>query len=185
MAAKRRLLQWMRDRLNSHADKVVIPTRHKKALDTAYAKAAPLVLATVAKRFPVADMKVLQRYQAGDQHDEIRLQFPNGVVTEFKFDKDAGPYTPDAKYSRQIYLADAATAAAVDRWEVARGEYEEERKKRLAAYTALIAGSGYVEDIIDLWPEAKNILPVGSPPIPLGPEQLAIVKADLRERVAA
>lgn len=184
--AKRRLLQWMRDRLNAHADKVVLPVKEKKALDGTYAKAAPLVIAVVIKRYPVADMKILQKYAAGKQRDKIKLQFPNGVVTEFSFEAGKGPYTScENGYSGPIFLADAATASAVDKWEVARGEYNEERKKRLAAYQALIAGSGYVEDITSVWPEVNGILPAGSPPIPLGPEQIALVKADQRERKAA
>lgn len=180
--AKRRLLQWMRERLSGHADKVVLPVKEKKALDAAYAKAAPLVRGVIAKRYPPADMKVLQRYEAGKQRDEFKLQFPNGVVTQFTFDDGDGPYTASCGYSSPMYLADAPTAAAVDRWEVARGEYNEERKKRLAAYGALIAGAGYVEDITDVWPEVAGILPAGSPPIPLGPEQIALVKSDLKER---
>lgn len=183
--AKRKLLQWMRERLTSHAGKVVLPAREKKALDAAYTKASALVLATVAKRYPLADMKVLERYEAGSKQSDIKLQFPNGVVTQFTFDDGAGPYTPSISYSGRMFLADASTAAAIDRWEAARGEYTEERKKRLAAYTALIAGADYIEDIIALWPEAKDILPAGSPPIPLGPEQIALVKADMKERKAA
>lgn len=183
--AKRKLLQWMRERLSSHAEKVVLPVKEKKALDAAYAKAAPLVLAVVAKRFPVADMKVLLRYESGGKSQKAKLQFPNGVVTEFTFADDQGPVTPNNNSYGRIYLTDAPTAAAVDRWEVARGEYNEERKKRLAAYGALIAGAGYVEDITDVWPEVKGILPAGSPPILLGPEQIALVKSDLKERKAA
>lgn len=185
MAAKRRLLQWMRERLSSHADKVVLPAKELKALEAAYAKAAPLVLAVVAKRFPVADMKVLLRYESGSKCQKTKLQFPNGVVTEFTFADGEGPITPNNNSYGRMYLADAATATAVDKWELTRGEYDEERKKRLAAYGALIAGASYVEDITDVWPEVKGILPAGSPPIPLGPEQIAMVKSDLKERKAA
>lgn len=165
--AKRRLLQWMRNRLILHADKVVLPMREKKALETAYAKAAPLVMAIAQKRYPAADMGGLERYNAGERYDTIKLQFPNGVVTEFAFEEGKGPYTPDTRYNTRMYLADQATANAVDKWGAARGEYQEECKKRLAAYSALIAGAGYVEDIVEMWPEAKDILPAGSPPIPL------------------
>lgn len=183
--AKRRLLQWMRDRLSAHAEKVVIPAAEKKTLDAAYAKAAPLVTATVAKKYPPSDMKVLRKYSAGSQHDSIKLQFPSGVVTEFKFEKDEGPYTARASYDDRIFLADAPTTAAVEKWEAARDAYVTERKKRMTAYRALIDGASTVEDIVDVWPEVKGILPAGSPPIPLGPEQIALVKADLRERKAA
>ena len=181
--AKRRMLQWMRDRLENHAEKVVIPAVERKALDAAYKRAAPLVVAVVAKKYPPADMKVLQKYNAGAQHDTTKLQFPNGVVTQFEFDKDAGPYTARASYDDRIFLADAATAAAVEKWEAARDAYKIERKRRMDAYKALIAGAATIEDIIAVWPEVSGVLPAGSPPIPLGPEQIALVKADLRERI--
>lgn len=183
--AKRRLLQWMRDRLASHAEKVVIPTREKRVLDAAYKKAESLVLGAVAKRYPVADMKVLAKYECSSQEGTVKLQFPNGVVTEFEFEEGRGPATPKNRSYSRMYLTDAATAAAVDKWEAARGEYTEERKKRLTAYGALIAGAGYVEDVTEVWPEAKSILPAGSPLIPLGPEQIALVQADQKERKAA
>lgn len=181
--AKRRLLQWMRERLNAHADKVVVPIKAKKILDAAYKKTEPLVFAAVAKRYPTADMKVLRKYECAAQEEKVRVQFPNGVVTQFEFERERGPYTPG--HRSIMFLVDSATAAAVDKWETARGDYNEERKRRLAAYYALVNGAGYVEDIVDVWPEVKDILPAGSPPIPLGPEQIALVKADMRERKAA
>lgn len=182
--AKRRLLQWMRDRLNSHAEIVVIPAKAKKLLVSAYSKAEPLVVGIVQKRYPQRDMDVLLKYDCARRHAKIKMQFPSGVVTEFEFDEEhGGAYVPGGRCNH-VFLADAATAAAVDKWEVARGEYKEERKRRLAAYSALIAGSSYVEDIIAAWPEAGNILPAGSPLIPLGPEQIALVEADQKERAA-
>lgn len=184
--AKRRLLEWMREKLNSHASKIVLPVREKKALDTAYAKAAPLVAAIVQKKFPPAEMKMLAKWKAAAQCKSPKLQLPNGVVLEFKFADDEGPLRPDQyDYRGQIYLANSETAVAVERWRTAVESYDNERKARLVAYEALIRGASYVEDIVEIWPEVKGILPAGSPPIPLGPEQIALVKADLRERKAA
>jgi hypothetical protein len=184
--AKRKLLQWMRERLISHADKIVIPVAEKKALDAAYRKALPKVLAVVQKKFPPAEMKVLAKWRAVCNCDAAKLQYPTGVVTEFKFHADDKPQrASDYEYRGQMYLVDAATAAAVDAWKSAAELYESERGKRLVAYKALIAGASTVEDLTDVWPEAKGILPAGSPLIPLGPEQIALVKADQRERKAA
>lgn len=79
--AKRRLLQWMRERLSHHADKIVVPVKERKALDAAYAKAAPKVAAIVQKKFPPAEMKVLSKWKAAAKCDCAKLQYPNGVVT--------------------------------------------------------------------------------------------------------
>lgn len=184
--AKRRMLQWMRDRLISHADKVVLPAIEKKALDAAYKKAVPRVVAVVEKKFPPADMKILMKWGCTTDCGAAKVQYPTGVVTEFKFqDGDKPQCVGGYEYRNQMYLVDATTAAAVDAWRAAHEAFETERKRRLVAYGALINGASNVEDLTDVWPEAKGILPLGSPPIPLGPEQIALVKSDMKERKAA
>lgn len=184
--AKRKLLQWMREQLKEHAEKVVLCSAEKKALDVAYKKAAPLVTAIVHQKFPPAEMKILKKWKSASVEDDPKLSTPDGSVIEFVFEKDDYPLYPGGyDYNRQIYVANAATAAAVEKWVVARDAYKAERKKRLDAYRAMIDGSSTVEDLIGVWPEAAGVLPAGSPPIALGPEQIAIIKADLRERKAA
>jgi hypothetical protein len=184
--AKRPLLMWMRDKLRRHAEEVVIPTKEKRVLDAAYAKAQGLVRAIVEKKFPPDAMKILEKFHVATAIEDPQLQFPNGVVTEFKFGESDMPLRPDTyEFNRQIFLADTKTAEAVEKWVTARDAYKAERSKRLTAYGALIDGAKFVEDISDMWPEVKGLLPAGSPPIPLGPEQIALVKADQRERKAA
>jgi hypothetical protein len=184
--AKRKLLQWMRERLKAHASEVVTCSTEKKVLDAAYSKAAPLVTAVVQQKFPPADMKVLKKWHSACFCSAVKLSNPDGAVVEFKFENEDGPLRADHyEYRHQVYLASAATAAAVEKWKTASDAYTGERKKRIAAYGAMIDGSSTVEDLIAMWPEAAGVLPSGSPPIALGPEQIAIIKADLRERKAA
>lgn len=183
---KRPLLMWMRDKLRQHAKEAVIPAKEKRALDATYAKAKALVRAIVEKKFPPDAMKVLEKFHVSTVLSDPKLQFPNGGVTEFTFADDDAPMRPDTyEFNRQMFLADAKTAEAVEKWEAARDAYKAERERRLTAYGALIDGARFVEDICDMWPEVNGLLPAGSPPIPLGPEQIALVKADQRERKAA
>lgn len=184
--AKRKLLQWMREQLKEHAEKVVLCSAEKKALDAAYKKAAPLVTAIVHQKFPPAEMKILSKWKCGSVKDDPKLSIPDGTVIQFVFERDDYPACPSGyEYNRQIYIANATVAAAVEKWIAARDAYKAERKKRLDAYSAMIDGSSTVEDLIGVWPEVAGVLPAGSPPIALGPEQIAIIKADLRERKAA
>jgi len=184
--AKRRLLQWMREHLKEHASKVVTCSAEKKALDAAYKKAAPLVSSVVSQKFPPSEMKVLAKWKCTYDEAEVKLSVPDGSVVEFVFEKDDYLQRPESyEYNRQIYLATATVAAAVEKWKTASDAYKTERKKRLTAYGAMIDGSSTVEDLIGVWPEAAGVLPAGSPPIALGPEQIAIIKADIRERKAA
>lgn len=184
--AKRRLLQWMREKLENHAHNVVLPAKEKAALDSAYAKAMPLVRKLVETRYPKADMKVLAKYGHGAADREVKVQHPNGVIDQFVFDKDDAPYVPGGyEHRNRIYLATAETAAAIERWIKARDAYKTERDKRLEAYKALILGSSFVEDIVAVWPEAAKVIPPTALPIALSPEKIALVKNDLKERKAA
>jgi len=58
--AKRRLLQWMRDRLSSYAEKNVAPATETKALTAAFKKAEPLVRKVVEAKFKPADLEAAQ-----------------------------------------------------------------------------------------------------------------------------
>src|SRR6185437_10270267 len=136
--AKRRMLQWMRERLHAHADKVVMPAVEKRALDAAYKKAAPRVLAIVHKKFPPAEMKVLGKWGSAAVRTEATLQYPTGAVVKFVFLDDEKFDCPQTyEYRSQMYLADGATATAVDAWLSAKEAFDAERKKRLTAYKAL------------------------------------------------
>lgn len=183
--ANRKLLQWMRERLQQHAEKIVAPATETKAMEAAYKKVMPLARALVQNKYPPADMKVLLKYKTAHPEGSLKLQFPNGVVTQFHFQADDSPLHPSSCRYGEIFLADAALASAIEKYQSTQDAYVSERKKRLDAYRALTLGASYVEDVIEVWPEAAAVLPAGSPPIALGPEQIALVKADQRERKAA
>jgi hypothetical protein len=184
--AKRKMLVWMREKLEAHAGRVVEPAKEKKALDAAYVKAQVLVRKAVEAKYPPSEMRVLKKHQCSEVDTEVRVQFPNGVVQQFVFSNEDAPLIPNHyEAKRRIYLVDATTATAVEKWVDARDAHKAERKRRLDAYKALIQGASYVEDIVSVWPEVAAVIPAQSLPIALGPEQIAVVKQDLRERKAA
>jgi hypothetical protein len=184
--AKRRLLQWMRDRLVSHAEKTVAPAKETKAFDAAYAKAEPLVRKIVEAKFKPADMAICEKYGVARRDQCIRVQLADGSVEEFSFvDKEASPLVVGRSCYDRMYVADAKASAAIEAWKAARDALEDEKKRRVAAYTALVAASTTIEDIAAVWPEAAIVLPPATDLIPLGPEQIALVETDMRERKAA
>lgn len=185
--AKRRLLQSMRDRLYDYANGNVSPAAETKAYAAAYKKAEPLVRKIVEAKYKPSDMEVCAKYELTKPDTCIRVQFPNGVVEEFNFASvEAAPIVATARncYSR-MYLSDEKTADAIEVWKTARDNLTAEKRKRVAAYKALIDGSNYVEDIAVVWPEIANLFPPENALIALGPEQIALVQADLKERKAA
>jgi hypothetical protein len=176
----------MREKLINHAKEVVQPATEKRALDAAYSRALPMALAIVEKRYPPRDMRVLQKYGAASATHDFRIQSPEGGVCEFTISEDRDmPLTPTNKGYGIIYLGDARSYAALTAWAKARDEYEAERKKRIYAFQTLVHAVSYVEDVTEVWPEAVKVIPARELTAQVAPEQIAIIKADMRERKAA
>lgn len=184
--AKRRLLQWMRDKLIAHAEKSVSPAKETKVLAAAYKKAEPLVRKLVEAKYKPADMAICAKYDVTKPDACIRVQFPNGGVEQFDFsDMETAPIVVKGNCYSRMFLADDKTAAAVEAWVSARDAFKAECNRRIKAYRALVLASSSVEDVVASWPEVATLLPAASDLIPINPEQIAILQADLREREAA
>ena len=184
--AKRRLLQWMRDKLITHATTNVSPAKEAKTLAAAYRKAEPLVRKVVEAKYKPADMAICAKYELTKPDACIRLQFPNGAVQVFDFnEKETAPIVTTGSCYSRMYLADEKTANAVEAWVTARDAFKTESKRRIDAYKALVMASSTVEDVIAAWPEVASLLPAANDLIPINPEQIAILQADLKEREVA
>lgn len=184
--AKRRLLQWMREKLIAHATNNVSPAKEAKALAAAFKKAEPLVRKLVEAKYKPADMIVCAKYSLTKPDACVRVQYPSGAVQQFDFpDMETAPVVTSGSCYNRMFLADDKTATAVEAWVAARDAFRAESKKRIQAYTALVQASTTVEDVIAAWPEVAELLPAANDLIPINPEQIAILQADLKEREAA
>lgn len=184
--AKRKLLEWMRDRLNQHVNDNVDPPAERKALDTAYRKIAPMITRLVAQKYKPTDMAILEKYGAASLDDCIRLTLPDSRVVEFEYRHGEGATTPNARGCQsRMYLANEIIAAAFDAHATAKEAHEKETQKRITAYRTLIRSASTVEDLVEVWPEAAALLPATAVMAPLTEEQLALIRADTTERKAA
>lgn len=184
--AKRKMLQWMRERLNSRLYEIVSPAEQKTALDAAYKVAAPLVIKAVHEKYPLRDMKVCEKYGVAENDDCIQVQLSNGVVTQFRFAAEQGPLVVKTRGCRtRMYLVDETTSSAIEIWNTAVENLDQESKRRINAYRALISSANTLDDLLEIWPEAARIVPEANAVMALGPEQIALVKADQAERQAA
>lgn len=179
--AKRHLYAWMRAQLRDHVNKNVHPVAEKKAMDAAYKKALKPILAVVHKKWPVKDMAVLEKHGVSETAATINLSFPNGVVQQLAFDNDA-PLCPNRGRYHQMFLVDQDTADAIEAFLDAQKVYNTERERRVKAYLALIDTSKYIEELVDVWPEAATLLPQGSVPTIMSPEMISLLHADQQER---
>lgn len=187
MAAKRKLLQWMRDTLNNHVQERVDPPAERKAMDAAYKKVAPLVSRMVQKKYKPIEMEILRKYEVASRDACIRMTLPDSRVVSFDYrTEDEAPLVAEMRNCRgRMFLADDPLMIAYDAYKKAEEAHKDERQRRVAAYGTLIRSAATVEDIIEVWPEAAALLPATAMMAPLTPEQLALIDTDMLERKAA
>lgn len=188
--AKTRLNQWDRKRLLKLAVERCNPKAERKRLDKTLEKAAALVRKVIETKYPAADMAVLAKYQYGREDTCFKLRLADGSIDEFRFPDGQGIRVANRYYLGDIYDAgDAKTTAAAKVWRTAADAFEAERKKRIAAYEALIAAARYFEDVTAVWVEAEELREAicGKVHLPaLLTEDLAVtIQADAQERIAA
>lgn len=186
---KLRLLASHKQLLFDNAAKHILPKALKDAYDAAYAKAAPLAFTSVTAKFKQSEMDVLEKFGCATRTNSARLHYTSGAVQVFDWrpdtkdeEKPKVPSSHEYRYS-QMYQADQKTADAVDAWVKTRDAYTTEYDKRKRSYQALIQGANYLEDLLDIWPEAAALVPrTGGAIIALGPDQIEAVKRDLAEQ---
>jgi len=184
--AKRPLRQWMRDKLVNYAGEHVSPAAEAKALKIAYVKAAPLVRKLVERKYKPADMLICKKYELAKPDACIRIRWENGSVDQFNFStEEEAPLVAGGNCYNRMYIGDEKTMVAVETWKKAKEAFDVEKAKRVAAYRALVLGSGTVEEVLAVWPEVASLLPAENAVIALGPDQMALVAADLKERKVA
>lgn len=183
--AKRRLLEWMRDRLSSHVHEKVDPAAERKAMDVAYRKITPMVTRMVARKFKPEEMKILAKYSVSNEDTCIHITMPDSRVVEFELREADAVTVPYGRCQNRMYLGDDVMMAAYDVHQKAVEAHEAETKRRIEAYRVLIRSATTVEDIVEVWPEAAALLPATAVMAPLTEDQLALIRADTQQREAA
>lgn len=185
--AKRRLLEWMRDRLNAHVSEKVDPPLERRAMDAAYRKLAPAVTRVVQKKYKPTDMAVLEKYEVARRDTCVTLTLPDARVVQFRYrtEEEAPTVAATRDCCSRMYLADESLAQLYDaHWKAAEA-HKNETKRRVEAYRTLVKFAVTVEDVVEVWPEAAQILPATALSAPLTDAQLALIRADTSERAAA
>lgn len=176
------LTQTMRRTLLQDAEKMVCPRTLKESVNKAYDRTAPKLLVFIEKRFPASDMAVLNKYSETREQNNWSFRFDNGVVDQFNFITPI--LRPDGySYNGSVLLATGETIwTRFEEWKDASKAFEAEKRKRIDAYSAVLRGSRYLEDVAQIWPEVVKYMPSPALPILLNPEQVALVRADLAEQ---
>jgi hypothetical protein len=156
--AKLRLNKEMREALTAFANENVRSTSFSAAVDGAYAKALPLVLAAVAKKYPAADMDVLAKYDLA-KPDSCLIGY-SGTSQQLRFNcrgADA-PTVPSGYCSSRNYSWPDKCASAIEDYNFKVEQANEETRRILRDYHTLIANYQTVEDVLEVWPAAQSVL---------------------------
>lgn len=174
----------------------------KKALDKAFEKFWPLYRKMVEDRYPPKDMLVLQRYEKAHYATESKVQLTEGgivmVRTTFpkEWDKMTAaekmtviPLVPLGGYHYQnttphVLLADAKFTAAHQGWVVALDVHEKSLSGKFRDYNALIEASTTLDQVEEVWPEAKVLRKriEATLPVVLSDEVMARIREDAKTR---
>ena len=133
--------------------------KEQKARDAAYNRAADLVGADTLKKYPLDEMEVLKKYSVAEVDYCIKGGDPRGVFQRFVFedDDDRAPLVPVAYCSSRSVPFSSKTSAAIQKLELSNDAYQKKFERILRDYRALIEGSRYFEDVLEVWPGVEAL----------------------------
>jgi hypothetical protein len=156
--AKTRLNVTHRLALKNFAKENISCPAEEAAVERTYELAAAMVASAVQSKFPLADMAVLERYDVATQDECIRGGTPSGTFIGFEFRDDRpAPLVPDRSCgSRSIPFSQDCTDAIVA-YDRAKSILEKARAAKYEKYQALVNSARYFEDVVEIWPAAKEL----------------------------
>lgn len=190
MSKTTRLLSNHRQILLALMQQVVDCPAEAKAEAATYAKAEPAVTKLVTSRFPATDMTVLLKHEVAYRDRCLNIQLHDGETIRFTFkDQNAAPLVPGREgwghCSRRIYLADDKQTKLIEAWVNAYKALDTAQRQKRSDYTAFINTATTYEQVLEVWPEAKQVedrIKVNLPST-ISPEMLARIKADSASRL--
>lgn len=161
MAAKK-LNVGHRDALKSLANKLIAQTLDTSALDKAYAACAKAISAHMKKRYPPADMAVLEKYGVARADDCIYVSTGGSNYERFEFRKgdDLIPVRPGGRYdcnSRTPILLSDSEEKAFEAFKSAKRALDTEREQRRKDFYTLIDSARTYEELVAIWPAADQL----------------------------
>lgn len=150
--SKIRLNADMRKDLLAYAQSVIAFPADEAAIQQLYREAQGAARAAIQRRYPLADMLVLAKYDAARQRDNYRFCCGSGQVVSFKFNEETGPIAKDSynmtsceqdEFNKFYAYYRAVEALAA------------KSKQLLTDYENLLKASRSFEELIEVWPEAE------------------------------
>lgn len=184
--SKIRLNADMRKDLLAYAQSVISFPADEAAIQQLYREAQGAARAAIQRRYPLADMLVLAKYDAARQTDSFSFSSGQYHCTNFEFEQGSGPITK-YYYSGRINI-ELDEYEKIDAYNEAKKALTAKSKQLLTDYENLLKASRSFEELIEVWPEAEVMRDsiegrAGKRAISnLSAEAIARIKADVAAR---
>jgi transposase len=159
----------------------------QEIFEKAYKAAKIIVLNVVRKRFPMKDMKLLQKYEAAKLDGCINYGGYYDTDSQFRFhlnDKDIPLVPKNGSCNQRHYEWSKDDHVILSAYQLARQALKKAKNEKTNAYERLIIGSTTFNDIVAVWPAAEILR---SKIIPQNTEQraLAVLSEDVIAMIKA
>lgn len=183
--AVKKLNQDNRAWLYNKARERILETQDKKLLDSTYKAAANVVASLVVKKFPQADMAVLERYKVA-RHDRcVYISTGGGDYQRFEFrenDKNI-PLSPGEGCNRRTpYLLDDKQALILKAYFGAQKDHDKAIEVRTHDFRNMIYTVKTFEALATLWPGAEAYRDVICGP---REQALSVMSSEVLARITA
>lgn len=189
--AKTRLLVKHREILKNFVlPRVSVPDADRlvrEALEAANAAIVPLV----DRQFPIADMRVLERYKLARVMNHVHVRWGDSYNNYQKSPLLTARLLPVDYH--QMNMGDLrlptnhAVYGLIDRWRDVLGARDVAHARKFRMYVDLIEAARNFEDLLEVWPEADLARPLLNLPAVnaiarVTPETVAFIRADCATR---
>lgn len=189
---KTRMSLERRGLLHNYSAKVVTaPANLQTEIDNHSNWVNKLVKDWMRAKFPQHDMQVLARYKCASPDYCVKFKAPERPVVGWTFPQDEPdmPLMPHSAhtYSRPVHELDSTEIPdAIASWEKAQDRRDDMVMNLRGLYLDLIRSARYVEDIFEVWPEARaierDLIPQSNLPMALSDDTVKAIKADMARR---
>ena len=112
----------------------------------------------IGKRFPPADMELLDRYEVARRDTCIRCVSEDRRVIQFVFREEDAPLVPSRSCSTRNIAVGKKCMDAIENWQARQLERNRTIRELQRHCETLIHTARHAEDIIEVWPAAKHVL---------------------------
>jgi hypothetical protein len=190
--ASKRLNVGHRDALKSLAMTLIVKTAETETLDRAYADAAKAISAHMKKKYPPADMAVLEKYNQAGPDACVYVSTGGSNYERFEF-RDNDPLIPvrpgrrnSCNHRTPILLTEAEEKAIKAYFDTKKARDRDIQQRRNDFYTLIDSALTY-EELVAVWPAAdalrEQILGTSRAIAVMSAEVVARIRADAAAKV--